>query len=102
MTHQDTCITQLTCDPASENGFGLVLSSGVFATDFMSGPKLIDIVVEGSPADNSGVIQVRGRKKFFLQLLPDDCPLIIIIMMVCSNNVKCLITRPCPIQKNEP
>ena len=65
MTHQDTCITQLTCDPASENGFGLVLSSGVFATDFMSGPKLIDIVVEGSPADNSGVIQVRGRKELF-------------------------------------
>ena len=27
----------------------------------MSGPKLIDIVVEGSPADQSGIIQAGDR-----------------------------------------
>ena len=88
MTHQDSCITQLTCDPSSDAGFGLILSSGVFATDFMSGPKLIDIVVEGSPADQSGIIQAGDRLVSINEVPLEGTVLVKFIFKVISFSAK--------------
>ena len=68
--HQETYLAKLSCDTNSPNGFGIGLSSGVFATDFMGGPKLIDAIDENSPAEECGTIQIGDRI-----LSIDDVPL---------------------------
>ena len=61
IVHQETYLAKLSCDTNSPSGFGIGLSSGVFATDFMGGPKLIDAIDENSPAEECGTIQIGDR-----------------------------------------
>jgi C-terminal processing protease CtpA/Prc len=72
VVHQEIINIQLTCQPADQLGFGIGLSSGVFATDFMQGPKLIDIVEENSPAEECGTIQIGDRIISINELSLDD------------------------------
>ena len=54
----------------------------------MSGPKLIDIVVEGSPADQSGIIQAGDRLVSINEVPLEGTVLVKFIFKVISFSAK--------------